>query len=96
VWLEYQVAEQIDSPGDLAPYDALLAAAVAKDGAWAAALARELQQAGLSQRTPEGLRVAGCPALEAALRQAEAGIVRECRTKEHGVQAKRLSLPLEA
>ncbi len=37
VWPEYQVAEQIDGPGDLAPYDAILAAAVAKDPAWARA-----------------------------------------------------------
>lgn len=96
MWLQYEVCEQIDSPGDLAPYDALLAAAVAKEPAWGRALGRELQQAGLSQRTAGGLHVAGCPRLEAALRRTEAGIVRECRTKDHGVQAKRLSLSLEA
>lgn len=67
MWLEYQVAEQIDSPGDLAPYDAILAAAVAKEPGWGRALGRELLQAGLSQRTAGGLHVAGCPRLEAAL-----------------------------
>lgn len=64
MWLEYQVAEQIDSPGDLAPYDALLAAAVAKDPAWA----RYLRVVSRWHRpTNRGLRVAGCPRLEAAL-----------------------------
>ena len=69
MWLEYSVREQIESPGELAPYDGLLAAAVAKEPAWGRALAGELLAAGLSQRTPEGLRVAQCPALEAALRR---------------------------
>lgn len=67
MWLQYEVCEEIATPGDLAPYDALLAAAVAKEPSWARALGRELLQAGLSQRTAGGLRVAGCPQLEAAL-----------------------------
>ena len=67
VWLQYEVCAQIETAADLAPLDGLLAAAVVREPAWGAALARELLQEGLLQRAAAGLRVAGCPALEAAL-----------------------------